>query len=93
MLSGGTTESSNLLKDKLENMTRYEAQCIVTGCPFCFQQFDMGQVMASRRHKLDFTLPVMYYLQLLGLALGHDIGEMQYGTHRAKSKIFENIFA
>ena len=90
MLSGGTTESSNLLKDKLENMTRYEAQCIVTGCPFCFQQFDMGQVLASRKHKLDYTLPVMYFLQILGLALGQDIGEIRYDAHRAKSKDFES---
>ncbi len=90
MLSGRTADSSRLLKDKLENMREYGADCIVAVCPFCFQQFDVGQLAASRKHKLDFRLPVLYYLQLLGLAMGHDIQEMQYGAHRAKSKEFDN---
>ena len=39
-------------------------------CPFCYQQFDLGQLMAARRLKLDFSIPVLFYLQLLGLAMG-----------------------
>ena len=89
-LSGKTESSFRLLKDKLENMKEYEADCIVAGCPFCYQQFDLGQLAASRKYKLDFKLPVLYYLQILGLAMGYSIEEMQYGAHRVKDENFEH---
>jgi heterodisulfide reductase subunit B len=88
-LSGKMDASSRLLKDKLENMNKYEADCIVVGCPFCYQQFDLGQIAASRKYKFDFKLPVLYYLQILGLAMGYTLDEMQYGTHRIKDEKFE----
>lgn len=87
-LSGDTAASSHLLKDKLENMREYGADCIVTGCPFCYQQFDLGQLAAFRKYKLDFKLPVLYYLQIIGLAMGFGIEEMQYGAHRIKDESF-----
>lgn len=88
-LSGQTPASSRLLKDKLQNMREYEADCIVTGCPFCYQQFDIGQLATSRKYKLDFQLPVLYYLQILGLAMGYSHKEIQYDAHRVKSGNFE----
>jgi heterodisulfide reductase subunit B len=88
-LSGRTDSSSRLLKDKLENMKEYKADCIVTGCPFCYQQFDLGQLAASRKYKFDFKLPVLYYLQILGLAMGYTLDEMQYGAHRIEDESFE----
>ncbi len=88
-LAGKTATSSLLLKDKLESMREYDADCIVLGCPFCYQQFDLGQAVASRQHKFDFKLPVLYYPQLLGLAMGYSLEEMQYGAHRVKSEEFE----
>ena len=89
-LSGDTAASSHLLKGKLENMREYEADCIVTGCPFCYQQFDLGQLVASRKYKFDFKLPVLYYLQILGLAMGYSLEEVQYSTHRVKDEGFEH---
>jgi heterodisulfide reductase subunit B len=88
-LSGKPDASSRLLKDKLENMKKYEADCIVVGCPFCYQQYDLGQIAASRKYKFDFKLPVLYYLQILGLAMGYTLDEMQYGNHRIKDESFE----
>lgn len=88
-LSGKTGASSLLLKDKLENMREYEADCIAVGCPFCYQQFDLGQLAASRKYQFDFKLPVLYYLQILGLAMGYSIEEMQYGAHKIKDEGFE----
>ena len=89
-LSGNTEALSRLLKDKLENMKEYGADCIVVGCPFCYQQFDLGQLVASRKYGFDFKLPVLYYLQILGLAMGYSIDEMQYSTHRIKDESFEH---
>jgi heterodisulfide reductase subunit B len=80
----------NLLGDKFKSMKAGEADCSTVICPQCFYQFDMGQVMAARRMKLSFNMPVLYYLQLLGLAMGYSLEEMQYGMHRVKDKNLEN---
>lgn len=45
---------------------------IIVGCPFCFRQLDMGQIIARRRFNKRFEIPVVFYAQLLGLALGLD---------------------
>lgn len=83
--TGQMDPASALLRDKLEDIHRAGAHCVTVGCPFCFQQFDMGQLMATRRYNLDFKIPVLYYLQLLGLAMGYGLDEMQYGSHKVKN--------
>jgi heterodisulfide reductase subunit B len=57
-----------------------EVDAIVVGCPFCFRQLDMGQVIAKRRFKKNFKIPVIFYAQLLGLALG--INEKDLGLNQ-----------
>lgn len=49
-----------------------DVDAIVVGCPFCFRQLDMGQIIAKRKFKKSFDIPVLFYAQLLGLALGCD---------------------
>ena len=86
----GTRESaSKLLGDKLRSMREANADCIAVTCPQCFYQFDTGQVVASRALKLEFGLPVLFYLQLLGLSFGYSLDEVLYGHHRVRSKAFE----
>ncbi len=43
---------------------------IVVNCPGCFRQLDLGQVMAKRKFSKTLSTPVIFYSQLLGLALG-----------------------
>lgn len=79
----GSRESANdLLNNKLDSMKT--ADCISVICPQCFYQFDTGQAIAARKLGLDYRLPVFYYLQLLGLALGFSLDEMLYDKHRVK---------
>jgi heterodisulfide reductase subunit B len=90
LMSYGPPEASyNLLGDKFKSMKAGEADCASVICPQCFYQFDMGQVLASRRMKLGFSMPVLFYLQLLGLAMGYSLEEMWYGMHRVKDKNLE----
>ena len=65
------------------------AQIISTGCPFCFNQFDMGQIQASREYGelKDSKIPVLYAIELLGLAMGKSLDEIGYKTHRVKPQI------
>jgi heterodisulfide reductase subunit B len=45
---------------------------IIVNCPGCFRQLDLGQVMAKRKFNKVLNTPVIFYTQLLGLALGID---------------------
>jgi len=85
-VSGQLDPSGKALSVKVTDIHDAGADCIAVGCPFCYQQFDMGQLMAARKLGLDFRVPVLYYLQLLGLALGFSAEEMQLRAHKVKAK-------
>jgi heterodisulfide reductase subunit B len=62
------------------------AQAIVVACPFCFEQFDLGQMLISRRSEREYGLPVLYVTQVLGLAMGIDRDELGFERHRVSLK-------
>jgi heterodisulfide reductase subunit B len=84
-----TSNQVTVIADKLVNMKSAGATCISVACPFCFQQFDLVQLLASRKMNLGFKIPVLNFLQLLGLALGYSLEDMQYQQHKTKDPIFE----
>jgi heterodisulfide reductase subunit B len=43
---------------------------VVTVCPFCMKMLDSKQNAIRVTTKIDINLPVLYYTQLLGLAMG-----------------------
>jgi heterodisulfide reductase subunit B len=65
-----------------------EAGCelLVLACPFCFEQFDLGQVLVARRTGREFGIPVLYITQLMGLAMGMTSEEMGLHLHRITLK-------
>jgi heterodisulfide reductase subunit B len=85
-VTGQPDPSGKALSVKLTDVHAAGADCIAVGCPFCFQQFDMGQLAAARKFGVDFKVPVLNYLQLLGLALGFSAGEMQLRAHKVKTR-------
>lgn len=85
-VTGQADPSSKALSAKLIDVHAAGADCIAVGCPFCYQQFDMGQLVAARKLGLDFKVPVLNYLQLLGLALGFSADEMQLRAHKVKAR-------
>lgn len=48
------------------------AQALVVACPLCQSNLDLRQGMINRKYKKNFRLPIFYFTQLLGLALGVD---------------------
>jgi len=46
------------------------ADCIVTACPLCQINLDMRQKDVAKKFGEEYNLPVFYFTQLLGLALG-----------------------
>lgn len=57
------------------------ANCIVTACPLCHFNLDMQQAKVNKLLGTNFSLPVFYFTQLLGLGLGIDPGELSFKTH------------
>ncbi len=69
--------SLDFTKEKLINMREACVDVIITVCPFCHLQFDLGQVEINRIFKDDidepFHIPVVYITQLLGITMGLDL--------------------
>ena len=66
--------SLDYTREKLENMRNAGADVILTACPFCHLQLDLGQLEINGIFKdkisAPFNIPVIYVAQLLGLAMG-----------------------
>jgi heterodisulfide reductase subunit B len=71
MRSTDAEKSLGLFKTKLLSIKEeLNPDLIVTTCSSCFLQFDMSQPILKQRGEIDFEIPVLYYTQLLALAMG-----------------------
>jgi heterodisulfide reductase subunit B len=61
-----------LIRRLLHCAEQYKADAIVTVCPMCQLNLDAYQSQVNRRFGTDFRLPVLYFTQMIGLALGMD---------------------
>jgi CoB--CoM heterodisulfide reductase subunit B len=77
---------------KLRELKRLGADAITTTCPECFKVYDSNQFFLQRRHKEHYGIPVITYQQLLGLALGFDVGELGFDQHKVGLERFLEKF-
>jgi len=54
----------------------YGADCIVTACPFCQFNLDVKQSDINSAYGTKIKIPILYFTQLLGLALGIEPKEL-----------------
>jgi len=62
--------SLDMTREKLENVRNVGADVIVTPCGFCHFQYDRGQIEIRDKTGVFYNIPVLHFVQLLGLALG-----------------------
>lgn len=61
-----------LCHELLQGAVQNEADVIITACPLCEMNVEAYQPMVNKAYGTDFHIPVMYFTQLLGVALGID---------------------
>ncbi|MBD3254252.1 MAG: hypothetical protein GF383_04125 [Candidatus Lokiarchaeota archaeon] len=89
--AGNPDTGLEMVHTKLESMKEARIDCIVVGCPECFIQFDHLQ-QDLKKLDYDYDIPVLYYSELLCIALGIDIKEIIKKYHRTPvDKIFEKV--
>jgi CoB--CoM heterodisulfide reductase subunit B len=88
LLRAGQDESARqMCRSKLRDIVEAGADALTLVCPSCMMQYDNMQALLARGGE-DTNLPVLYYPELLGLALGLDAEEMGLGRHRVDAAPF-----
>lgn len=57
------------------------AEAIVTACPLCFVNLDMRQRDLHKKVGADYNIPIFYFTELLGIALGEKPSTVGVGKH------------
>lgn len=73
-----------LAQIKLEDVARTGAHALVLVCPFCNVMYEGQQKKIAKAAGLDFKVPIVYYPQILGLALGFSSDQMGFKLNRVK---------
>ncbi len=73
-------------KVKLESAKKAGADALVVVCPFCSVMYDDNQRTIEKKFETTYGLPVLYYPQVLGLALGFGMKELGLNMNKVKTK-------
>jgi len=79
--------SVDIAKEKLDNLIEAGVDCIVDVCSFCHLQYEAAQAQLNKElGEKKYTIPVLYYTQLLGLAMGLNPTELGLDRHVVDTK-------
>ena len=65
-----------LSKEIIESAVENGADCIVTTCPLCQMNLEAYQDEINKKFKINYNIPVLFFTQVLGLALGFSAEEL-----------------
>ncbi len=86
--------SVDIAREKLDNLIEAGVDCIVDVCSFCHLQYEVAQSQLNKElGEKKYNIPVVYYTQLLGLAMGLDPTELGLDRHVVDTKpLLDKIF-
>ncbi|MBN2422081.1 CoB--CoM heterodisulfide reductase subunit B [Candidatus Woesearchaeota archaeon] len=80
--------SLDLMKDKLDELNEKRVDALTVCCPSCYLQYDKNQVLIRSKFKVEYKIPVIHALQLLGLAIGMRADEVFLQKNRSITEDF-----
>jgi len=60
----------NLVKNLYDRALEAQADCIIVSCQMCQANLDLYQEEIARHYKKQYRIPIFYFTELIGLALG-----------------------
>lgn len=60
----------NMIRILLQNALKSGAEIIATACPLCQVNLEVYQTQVNEEFGTDYSIPVLYFTQLMGLAFG-----------------------
>jgi heterodisulfide reductase subunit B len=73
-----------LAQKKLEDVSATDAHALALVCPFCNVMYEGQQKKIAKAAGIELKVPVVYYPQILGLALGLSSQELGFKLNRVK---------
>lgn len=70
-----------LCRDILQLASDAGAECIAVACPLCQSNLDLRQPEVNKKYDKKFDMPVLYFTQILGLAMGIDWKKLGLDKH------------
>ncbi|RME06555.1 MAG: disulfide reductase [Anaerolineae bacterium] len=81
-----------LIRRLIAAADQYKADLMVTVCPMCQMNLDAYQNETNRHFGTHYHMPVVFFTQLIGLALGLEARELGFGTEFIRAdKALEHI--
>ena len=73
--------ADKLIQKLFDMATEAGADCIVAGCPMCQSNLDTRQKQISLETATEYSIPIFYFTELMGLAFGHPSAKEWLGRH------------
>jgi heterodisulfide reductase subunit B len=76
----------DMMRRILKNASDNHADVIVTLCPMCQFNLDVYQANVNKKYGTNYNLPILYFTQMIGLALGFPEKELGIGKELVSAK-------
>lgn len=87
---GCPEEAAALTRTKLVELRDRRVDAMTLSCPNCMMQYDVGQFQMLRRGE-QLGVPVLFYTELLNLAMGAQPGEIGLDMHKVDCTPFTQV--
>ena len=76
----------SMVRNLLQSAVTSGADVIATACPLCQVNLECYQKQVNQEFGTEFSMPVMYFTQLVGLAMGIPAKQLGIGTELVSAK-------
>ena len=84
VLAMDETVALAMAQRKLEHVRAEQADAMILFCPFCSIMYESNQRKIEKTAAKEFKMPVLFYPQLLGLAMGMEPDELGLKMNRVR---------